>query len=145
MENGFMYLYAIIDVYSRYIVSWGLYNTLDSSNAIEILERAVAKYGAPEIINSDQGVQYTCEEWHNACVKYGVRICMDRRARCLDNVWIERFWRTIKREYVYLNPESTVGALWRGIAKYREYHNNRRAHKGLAHRTPYITYATCAV
>ncbi len=145
MENGFMYLYAIIDVYSRYIVSWGLYNTLDSSNAIEVLERAVAKYGAPEIINSDQGVQYTCEEWHNACVKYGVRISMDGRARCLDNVWIERFWRTIKREYVYLNPESTVGALWRGIAKYIEYYNNRRAHQGLAHRTPYITYATCAV
>lgn len=67
MENGFMYLYAIIDVYSRYIVGWGLYNTLDASNAIEALDKAVAQYGAPEIINSDQGVQYTCEDWHRAC------------------------------------------------------------------------------
>ena len=126
MENGFMYLYAIIDVYSRYIVGWGLYNTLDASNAIEVLDRAVAQFGAPEIINSDQGVQYTCDEWHRACDKYGIRISMDGRARCLDNVWIERFWRTIKREYVYLNPESTVGALRRGIAKYIDYYNNRR-------------------
>ncbi len=71
MENGFMYLYAIIDVYSRYIVSWGLYNTLDGANAIEVLDRAVARFGAPEIINSDQGVQYNCKEWHRACKKMG--------------------------------------------------------------------------
>ena len=91
MENGFMYLYAIIDVYSRYIVGWGLYNTLDASNAIEVLDKAVARYGAPEIINSDQGVQYTCEDCHRACDRYGMRISMDGRARCLDNVWNERF------------------------------------------------------
>ena len=144
MENGFMYLYAIIDVYSRYIVGWGLYNTLDASNAIEVLDRAVARFGAPEIINSDQGVQYTCDEWHRACDKYGIRISMDGRARCLDNVWIERFWRTIKREYVYLNPESTVGALRRGIAKYMDYYNNRRCHQGLAHRMPGVVYAAAA-
>ncbi len=144
MENGFMYLYAIIDVYSRYIVSWGLYNTLDGANAIEVLDRAVARFGAPEIINSDQGVQYTCEEWHHACKKYGILISMDGRARCLDNVWIERFWRTIKREYVYLNPETTVGALRRGITKYIDYYNNRRCHQGLAHRTPSAAYAVLA-
>ena len=144
MENGFMYLYAIIDVYSRYIVGWGLYNTLDASNAIEVLDRAVTRFGAPEIINSDQGVQYTCDEWHRACDKYAIRISMDGRARCLDNVWIERFWRTIKREYVYLNPESTVRALRRGIAKYMDYYNNRRCHQGLAHRTPGVVYAAAA-
>ncbi len=116
MENVFMYLYAIIDVYSRYIVGWGLYNSLDAVNAIEVLDKAVAQYFVPEIINSDQSVQYTCEEWHRACDKYGIRISMDGRARCLDNVWIERFWRTIKREYVYLNPETNVNALRRGIA-----------------------------
>lgn len=77
MENGFMYLYAIIDVYNRYIVGWGLYNTLDASNAIEVLDKAVAGYGAPEIINSDQGVQYTCEDCHRACDRYGMRISMD--------------------------------------------------------------------
>ncbi len=131
MENGFMYLYAIMDVYSRYVVNWGLYNTLDASNAIDVLDKAVARYGAPKIINSDQGVQYTCEEWHRACDKYGIRISMDGRARCLDNVWIERFWRTIKREYVYLNPEPTVGALRRGIVtgirKYSEIGNGSAA------------------
>lgn len=144
MENGFMYLYAVIDVYSRYIVGWGLYNTLDASNAIEVLDKAVAGHGAPKIINSDQGVQYTCDEWHRACDKYGIRISMDGRARCLDNVWIERFWRTIKREYVYLNPSSTVSALRRGIARYIDYYNNRRCHQGLDHRTPGAVYAAAA-
>lgn len=141
MEDGFMYLYAIIDVYSRYIVAWGLYNTLDASNAIEVLERAVARYGSPEIINSDQGVQYTCEQWHKACEKYGIHISMDGRARCLDNVWIERFWRTIKREYVYLNPENNVRALRNGIRKYIDYYNNRRCHQGLGHQVPGTLYA----
>lgn len=136
--------YAIIDVYSRYIVGWGMYNTLDASNAIEVLDKAVARYGEPEIINSDQGVQYTCEDWHRTCDKYGIRISMDGRARCLDNVWIERFWRTIKREYVCLNPESTVGELHRGITKYMDYYNNRRCHQGLAHQTPRAIYAAVA-
>ena len=144
MENGFMYLYAIIDVYSRYMIGWGLYNTLDASNAIEVLDKTVARYGAPEIINSDQGVQYTCEDWHRACDRYGMRISMDGRARCLDNVWIERFWRTIKREYVYLTPEPTVVALRRGIARYMDYYNNRRCHQGLAHQTPRAVYDAVA-
>lgn len=86
MENGFMYLYDIIDVYSRYMVGWGMYNTLDASNEIEVLDKTVARHGEPEIINSDQGVQYTCEDWHRACGKYGIRISMDGRARYLDNV-----------------------------------------------------------
>lgn len=113
-------------------------------DAIEVLDKAVARYGAPEIINSDQGVQCTCEDWHRACNGYGMRISMDGRARCLDNVWIERFWRTIKREYVYLNPESTVGGLRRGITKYIDYYNNRRCHQGLDHQTPCAVYAAVA-
>lgn len=141
MENGFMYLYAIIDDYSRYLVGWGLCNTLDASNAIEVLDKAVARYGAPEIINSDQGVQNTCEDWHRACDRYGMQISMDGRARCLDNVWIERFWRTVKREYVYL---TTVDELSRGIAKYMDYYNNRRCHQGLAHQIPRAVYAAVA-
>lgn len=92
----------------------------------------------------DQGVQYTCEEWHRACDRYGIRISMDGRARCLDNVWIERFWRTIKREYLYLNLESTVGALRRGIARYMDYYNNRRCHQSLSHRAPGTVYAAAA-
>ncbi len=84
MEHGFMYLYAIIDVYSRYIVGWGLYNSLDASNAIEVLDASVRRHGAPEIINSDQGCQYTSKEWHETCDGYGIKISMDGKARCLD-------------------------------------------------------------
>lgn len=91
MEHGFMYLYAIIDVYGRYIVGWGLYNSLDASNAIEVLDAAVRRHGAPEIINSDQGCQYTSKEWHETCDGYGIKISMDGKARCLDNIWFERF------------------------------------------------------
>jgi putative transposase len=144
MENGFMYLYAIIDVYSRYVVGWGLYNTLDASNAIEALEEAIRLYGLPEIINSDQGCQYTSEEWHKACGKYHIQISMDGRARCLDNVWIERFWRTIKREYIYLNPESTAIAVRKGISKYINYYNHRRCHQGIDHKIPAAMYAAAA-
>ena len=104
MEHGFMYLYAVIDVYSRCIVGWGLYNTLDASNAIEVLERAIIAHGAPEIINSDQGCQYTGKEWLEACASNEIKVSMDGRARCLDNILIERFWRTIKREYTMRWP-----------------------------------------
>lgn len=136
--------YAIIDVSSRYIVGWGMLNTLDASNAIGVLNKAVARYGASEIINSGQGMQYTCKDWHCACDKYGIRISMDGRVRCLDNVWTERFWRTIKHEYVYLNPEPTVDELRRGIMQYLDYYNKRRCHQGLAHQTPRTVYAAVA-
>lgn len=141
MEHGFMYLYAIIDVYSRYIVGWGLYNSLDASNAIEVLDAAVRRHGAPEIINSDQGCQYTSKEWHEACEGYGIKISMDGKARCLDNIWIERFWRTIKREYIYLNPENNVLDLRKGVARYIDYYNNRRYHQGIDHQIPAARYA----
>ena len=143
MEHGFMYLYAIIDVYSRCIVGWGLYNTLDASNAIEVLERAIKEYGALEIINSDQVSQPTSEEWLEACEAYGIKVSMDGIARCLDNIWIERFWRTIKREYIYLNPEDNVVALRRGIAGFIDYYN-RRSHYGIGHKIPAHVYAMAA-
>lgn len=144
MEHGFMYLYAIIDVYSRCIVGWGLYNTLDAANAIEVLENAIRSHGAPEIINSDQGCQYTSKEWLDACGQHGIRASMDGRARCLDNIWIERFWRTLKREYVYLNPEDNAVALRRGIADFIDYYNNRRYHQGIGHKIPTQVYACAA-
>lgn len=112
-----MYLYAIIDIYCRYIVGWGLYNSLDAANALEVLDAAVRRLGAPEIINSDQGCQYTSKEWHETCDGYGIKISMDGKARCLDNIWIERFWRTIKREYIYLNPEYNAIDLRKGVAQ----------------------------
>lgn len=144
MENGFMYLYAIIDVFSRYIVGLELYNTLDASNAVEVLNEAVNHYGTLEIINSDQGCQYTSEEWHKACKRHGIQISMDGRARCLDNVRRERFWRTIKREYVYLNPESNSKSLRKGILRYMGYYNERRFHQGIDHKTPAQMYTPLA-
>lgn len=134
------YLYAIIDVYSRYIVGWGLYVTLESANAIEVLRRAVERYGAPEIINSDQGSQYTCHEWVDALKELGIQISMDGRGRCRDNAWIERFWRTVKWEYVYLNPHENAGDMREGLRGYIGYYNDRRPHGSLANRTPRESY-----
>ena len=99
------------------------------------------RHGAPEIINSDQGCQYTSKEWHEVCEGHGIKISMDGKARCLDNIWIERFWRTKKREYVYLNPEDNVIALRKGVARYIDYYNNRRYHQGIDHEIPAARYA----
>ncbi len=140
MRKGFLYLYAIMDVYSRYIVGWGLYSTLESCNAIEVLENAVSRHGAPEIINSDQGSQYTCSEWIEALKKHGVQISMDGRGRCRDNAWIERFWRSLKEEYVYMNPENDGPAMREGIRGWIEYYNNVRVHSKNGHRIPRDAY-----
>ena len=142
MAHGFMYLTAIIDVYSRAIMAWGLHNSLDTKNSIEVLQSAIASHGRPEIINSDQGSQYTCPAWENACE--GISLSMDGRRRCLDNVWIERFWRTIKREYIYINPTNSVKELREGISTYIEYYNNKRPHQGIEHQIPMTKYVTIA-
>ena len=140
MHRGFLYLYAIIDVYSRYIVGWGLYSTLESSNALEVLDNAIALHGKPEIINSDQGSQYTCSEWVEALKKHGISISMDGRGRCRDNAWIERFWRTLKEEYVYLNPLNDGRAMREGIRDWIEYYNNERSHSRIGNVAPRVRY-----
>ena len=128
----------------RKVLGLGLYNTLDASNAIEVLERAIKAHGAPEITNSDQGCQYTSKEWLEVCLSHEIKVSMDGRARCLDNIWIERFWRTIKREYIYLNPEDNVAALRCGITGFIDYYNNRRCHQGIGHKIPAQVYAMAA-
>ena len=143
MRKGFMYLVAIIDVYSRYIVGFGLYNTLDRENSIEVLTQAIREHGRPEIINSDQGCQYTSKDWLDICKKNKIKVSMDGRARCLDNIWIERFWRTIKREYIYLNPEDKATDLRKGLKQYIHYYNTARRHQGLGnHAVPITIYQT---
>ena len=104
MKSGFMYLAAIIDVYSRYIVGWQLSNTLDKENQTQLLHASVAKYGKPEIINSDQGSQYTCSHWVDTLGDLGIHISMDGKGRATDNIYIERWFRTLKQKHVYLNP-----------------------------------------
>lgn len=140
MAKGFMYLYAIIDVYSRLVVAWGLFNTLEAANAIEVLERAITDYGPPEIINSDQGSQYTCEDWIETCKAHDIKVSMDGRARCLDNIWIERFWRTVKYDYIYLNPCDNGIELREGIRSYIDYYNTRRPHQGLGNQIPEVVF-----
>lgn len=128
----------------RKALGLGLYNTLYASNVIEVLERAIKAHGAPEIISSDQGCQYTSKECLEACLSHEIKVSMDGRARCLDNIWIERFWRAIKREYIYLNPEDNVAALRCGIAGFIDYYNNRRCHQGIRHKIPARVYAMVA-
>ena len=101
METGFMYLTAIIDVYSRYIVGWGLSNSLAAENCINVLKQAILINGKPEIVNSDQGSQFTCDLWIEVLKKEEIKISMDGKGRAIDNIFIERFWRTIKVDYIY--------------------------------------------
>lgn len=140
MRHGFMYLYAIIDVYSRHIVGWSLSNTLHADNCIQLLRTCVTKYGTPEIVNTDQGTQYTGLEWKATLDELGIRMSMDGRGRCKDNIWIERFWCTIKREHIYLNPADDGHQLRAGIAKYITYYNNRRPHQGIEDQIPAERY-----
>jgi putative transposase len=104
MKKGFLYCCAIIDVYSRLIVGWNISNSLEASWCLNVLEDAVATYGKPEIINSDQGAQFTSQDWVEKVKELDIKISMDGKGRALDNRWIERFWRTLKYDHVYLHP-----------------------------------------
>lgn len=141
MQRGHLYLTAIIDLYSRYIVGWGLHNTLDAANCVEVLNDAVSRFGSPKIINSDQGSQFTSAQWTQAVDGYGITASMDGRGRAIDNIFIERFWRTVKYEYIYIRSFDDGVALHRGLAGFMSYYNERRAHQSLGRRvTPAMRY-----
>jgi putative transposase len=140
MTRGFMYLTAIIDVYSRYIVGWSLSNSLSAENSLNTLKQAIQQHGKPEIVNSDQGSQFTCNMWVEYLKNESIQISMDGKGRALDNVYIERFWRTLKRDYVYLYPEKDGIDLYRGIYQFIEYYNNHQCHQGIGRRTPVSKY-----
>ncbi|QOR73874.1 IS3 family transposase [Cruoricaptor ignavus] len=130
MKRGFMYLTAIIDVYSRYIVGWQLSNTLEMETQTSAMNEAIKKYGKPEIVNSDQGSQYTSSNWLDCMETHGVKISMDGKGRATDNIYIERFFRTIKYDYIYLNPVESGWELYEGIRDFISgYH--RRSHQGI--------------
>jgi len=136
MKNGFMYLTAIIDLYSRYVVGWGLSNTLESEASLSVLKQAITEYGKPEIINSDQGSQFTCAGWVEHLKNQTIRISMDGKGRAIDNIFIERLWRTVKYDYVYLQPAADGVELYQGLKKYFNYYNNQRSHQGIGRRIP---------
>lgn len=141
MLKGFMYLTAVLDVYSRYILGWQLSNSLDKETQTELVEELFEEYGTPEIINSDQGSQYTSKNWVNCLKSNNVKISMDGKGRAIDNIYIERFWRSIKYDYIYLNPAENGMELYRGIDNFiRKY--NRRKHQGIGRVKPIKLYAT---
>ena len=140
LARGFCYLTAIMDWASRRVLAWRLSNTLDASFCIEALEEALRRYDAPEVFNTDQGSQFTCEGFTSVLADHGVAISMDGRGRWLDNVFIERLWRSVKHEEVYLKAYENLTEARRELAAYFDFYNRRRRHQGLADRTPDEVY-----
>jgi len=139
LKNGFLYLVAIIDWYSRYILSWELSNTLDEQFCLETLEKAL-KIATPKIFNSDQGVQFTGNKFTGILERFGIKISWDGRGRWLDNIFIERFWRSLKQEVIYINRYESGKEAAFGIANYFEFYNNKRPHQSLEDATPLQIY-----
>jgi len=140
LVRGFVYLTAILDWFSRYVLAWSVSNTPDSLFCVDVLRQALAEYGRPEIFNSDQGVQFTSESFTGILASAGVRISMDGRGRALDNVFTERLWRTVKYEEVYLKDYGGVPAAVEGLGRYFTFYNGERPHQSLAYRTPQAVY-----
>jgi putative transposase len=136
MARGFCYLVAVMDWASRKVLAWRLSNTLDASFCTEALEEAIRKYGVPEIFNTDQGSQFTSEAFIAILTTNGIRISMDSRGRWMDNIFIERLWRSVKYEDVYLKAYGSIPEARHGLSEYFEFYNRRRRHQGLDDRTP---------
>jgi putative transposase len=139
LTTGFMYLAAIIDWYSRYLIAWRLSNTLDGSFCLDMLEEALSS-GRPEVFNTDQGVQFTSQAWTGRVESAGVAVSMDGRGRCLDNVFVERLWRSVKYEDIYLHGYEGVPELRTGLGRYFPFYNEERPHQSLEYRTPGEVY-----
>ena len=128
MAKGFMYLTAYIDVFSRKIISWGISNSMDASWCLQVLKEGIDRHGKPEIINSDQGSQYTSAIWTQYLEKQKIRISMDGKGRATDNAWIERFWKSIKTDHIYLNPANDGFELIEGVQNHIDYYNAKTHH-----------------
>jgi len=129
MAKGFMYMTAFIDVYSRKIMGWGISNSMSKQWCLNVLEAAIAANGVPEIINSDQGSQYTSPTWTSFLESREINISMDGKGRATDNTWIERFWKNIKYNHIYLNPCDTGLELLEGVQTCIEYYHQKK-HQG---------------
>ena len=140
LRHGFMYLVAVLDWHSRYVLSWELSNTLDSAFCVSALDAALAR-GRPEIFNTDQGSQFTSRAFTSVLEGAGIAISMDGRGRALDNVFIERLWRTVKYENIYLRGYETAVELERGLAAYFEFYRYERLHMALDYQTPWEVYS----
>ena len=136
MARGFVYLVAVIDWYSRRVLAWRLSNTLETDFCVEALQEALSRFGSPEIFNTDQGAQFTSKDFTDVLLERGIKISMDGKGRYLDNIFVERLWRSLKYEEVYLNAYDTVKDARAGIAAYFDFFNGERPHNALGSQTP---------
>ena len=141
MRRGFLYLVAIMDWHTRMVLSWRISNTLDADFCVEALNEAIYRFGPPDIMNSDQGSQFTSFAWTDRLRRSGIRISMDGKGRYLDNIFIERLWRTLKYECVYLHAWETGSQARAGVRNWMEFYNHRRPHKALGGRPPAVVYS----
>ena len=139
LEEGFVYLVAIVDWYSRYLISWRVSNTMDTNFCVEALEEAL-KYARPEIFNTDQGSQFTSMAFTGILEKNGISISMDAKGRVFDNIFIERLWRTVKYENIYIKGYKTIPDLKTGLIEYFDFYNGERYHQNLDYKTPWEVY-----
>ena len=142
LPHGFVYLVAIIDWYSRKVLSWRISNTMDTVFCVDCLEEALQRHGKPEIFNTDQGCQFTSESFTGVLKAHGIAISMDGRGRALDNIFVERLWRSVKYEDVYLKGYANPMELMIGLTEYFVFYNGERPHQSLGNRTPAEVYAT---
>ena len=141
MPAGFAYLVAILDVYSRRVLAWRLSNTMEARFCVDALHEAIERHAVPEVFNTDQGSQFTSTDFTSVLEGHGVAISMDGRGRWIDNVFVERFWRSLKYENVYLHAYADLAAARAGIGAYITYYNSKRRHASLGRRTPDAVYA----
>jgi putative transposase len=142
MKNGFMFLTAIIDQYSRYVVHWSISNTMTAEWCAQVLQEAIRMHGRPDIFNTDQGSQFTSDVFTNVLIENGIQISMDGKGRAIDNIFIERLWRSVKYEDIYLNCYEDGLALYKGMEAYFQFYNRERPHQSLDYDTPAMWYVS---
>lgn len=144
MKRGFMYLMAVIDVHSRYVLNWSISNSMEAAWCTQVVQQAIEKYGKPEIFNTDQGSQFTSELFTKMLLGNNIKISMDGKGRATDNIYIERLWRNVKQENIYLNAYETGLGLYKGLEEYFYQYNNHRVHQALNYLKPIDIYKNVA-
>jgi putative transposase len=144
MRKGYMYLCAVIDLHTRFVVNWSVSNSMTAEWCKQVVDEAINSHGKPEILNSDQGSQFTSELFTQFVSDHGILVSMDGKGRAIDNIFIERLWRSVKYEYVYLNISNDGVELYAGLKKYFEFYNNERFHQSLNYQAPGKVYKSIA-
>jgi putative transposase len=144
MKRGFLYLMAIIDLHSRYVINWSISNSMDAAWCSQVLQEAIEKHGKPEIFNTDQGSQFSSDVFTEILKNEGIQISMDGKGRAIDNIFIERLWRSVKYENIYLHAYQDGVELYQGLEKYFDFYNTERFHQSLNYKTPDMIYKSAA-